>query len=102
MIQYELKVLPGLQTLRKLDLRGNTVGSLRELAVLAGLPDLRDLQLDGGSPGNSICAVPGYRYKLMYCSDVTARSMCVRGATRSAVGENLLATCILLKHRCGR
>ncbi|CAL5219083.1 g849 [Coccomyxa viridis] len=61
MIQYELKVLPGLQTLRKLDLRGNTVGSLRKLAVLAGLPDLRDLQLDGGSPGNSICAVPGYR-----------------------------------------
>ena len=56
----------GLQALRKLDLRGNVIGSLRELAVLAGLPNLRELQLEGESPGNSVCAVPGYRYESIY------------------------------------
>ena len=52
-----------LQALQKLDLRCNAIGSLRELAVLAGLPNLRDLQLEGGQPGNSVCSVPGYRYR---------------------------------------
>lgn len=47
--------------LQKLDLRDNLISSLQELAVLAGLPRLQELLLEGGSPGNSICSIPGYR-----------------------------------------
>jgi hypothetical protein len=46
---------------QKLDLRDNLISSLQELAVLAGLPHLQELLLDGGSPGNSVCGIPGYR-----------------------------------------
>ena len=57
-----LQLLQGRQcALQKLDLRDNCITSLQELAVLADCLHLRELLLEGGSPGNTICGIPGYR-----------------------------------------
>ena len=59
---FPLRLLQGKQcALQKLDLRNNCITSLQELAVLADCPHLRELLLEGGSPGNTICSIPGYR-----------------------------------------